>query len=105
MTARSSNRNPAGRRRRLHCAGGGAFALEPMEIRRLFAAPPLPVIPGNSFDVTTYGAAGDNATDNTAAIQNALNAAHTANGGTINIPSGAYLSGPLTLYNNIELHL
>jgi hypothetical protein len=42
-------------------------------------------------DVTEYGAVGDGVTDDTAAIQAALDAAAAANGGTIFVPTGTYL--------------
>lgn len=43
------------------------------------------------FDVTAYGAIGDNSTDSTAAIQAAINAAITAGGGTVFFPRGQYV--------------
>jgi polygalacturonase len=69
----------------------------------------------NTINVTNvvYGAKGDNATDNTTAIQNAINAAalggktNNLYGGTVEIPPGtnAYLCGPLILTNNINLQI
>ena len=60
-----------------------------------------------------YGAVGDNATDNTTAIQNAINAAAAGGktngliGGTVEIPANtnAYLCGPLSLKNNVNLQI
>ena len=80
------------------------------------AAPALPAINTNNIVVATntaYGARGDNATDNTAAIQAAINAAAagaTTNGlagGTVRIPAGtnAYLSGPLALKSQVNLQI
>jgi polygalacturonase len=66
-------------------------------------------IPDKIFDVTAFKAVGDGATDNTAAIQAAINAARDAGGGTVFIAketSGPlYLSGPLTLYSKINFHI
>lgn len=51
----------------------------------------LASVPVNqTFDVTDYGAVGDGSTDDTAAIQDALNAAQTQGGGIVRIPAGAY---------------
>ena len=72
----------------------------------LFAVnPALPVIPSKVFLVTQYGAVGDNSRDNTASIQNAINAANAAGGGIVEFPPGQYLSGPLTLLSRINLRL
>ncbi|HEV2327298.1 MAG TPA: glycosyl hydrolase family 28 protein [Verrucomicrobiae bacterium] len=68
-------------------------------------SPALPIIPANSFNVTTYGAVGNGITTNTAAIQNTINAAFAAGGGTVEFPSGVYLSGPLNFSNSINLQL
>jgi len=49
-----------------------------------------------SYTVTTFGAVGDGKTDDTAAIQEALNAAAKAGGGVVELPAGMY---------RIEAHL
>ncbi len=69
--------------------------------------PTLPTIPTGTFDITAYGAVGDGATDNTAAIQAAVNAATAAGGGTVELPpaAGAYLSGPITLASNLNFQI
>ncbi len=56
------------------------------------------------FNVKAYGATGNNLTDDTAAIQAALNAANTNSGGTVYFPAGNYIiSSVLTVYNNTAL--
>jgi polygalacturonase len=42
---------------------------------------------------------------NTAAIQKTIDAASAAGGGTVLIPAGRFLTGPLTLASQINLHL
>jgi polygalacturonase len=54
-------------------------------------AAPTPV-----FDARTYGAAGDGTTDDTAAIQAAVNAA-AGTGGSVLLSGGTFLSGTVTL--------
>ncbi|WP_040262492.1 M10 family metallopeptidase C-terminal domain-containing protein [Pseudomonas massiliensis] len=63
-----------------------------------------------TFNVMDYGAKGDGATDDTRAIQLAINAAAKAGGGEVRIPPGTFIvSGPnadgacLTLKNNVHL--
>ena len=72
------------------------------------------VINTNNIIVVTnaaYGAVGDGVTTNTTAIQNAINAATASvsvnglSGGTVEIPPGIYLSGPLTLKQNVNLQI
>lgn len=48
------------------------------------------------FNVKAYGALGDGATDDTAAIQSAINACQTAGGGTVYFPRGNYHVTPVS---------
>lgn len=66
---------------------------------------PLPTIPGAIFQVTDYGAVGDGKTLNTAAIQKTIDAAAAAGGGTVAIPRGTFLTGPITLASHIDLEV
>lgn len=68
-------------------------------------APPLPVIPRATFDITRYGAVGDGQTLATAAIQKSIDAAAAAGGGTVRVPAGKFLTAPFTLASHINLHL
>ncbi len=57
------------------------------------------------FNVTEYGAVGDGATLNTAAIQQAVDACAAAGGGRVVVPGGVFVSGPVFLKSNIDFHL
>lgn len=56
-------------------------------------------------NVRDYGANGDGATKDTAAIQKAIDACESKGGGTVTLPAGNYLSAPIVLKSNITLHL
>ena len=57
------------------------------------------------FDVKRYGAAGNGAALDTAAINKAVEACHAAGGGTVFFPAGAYLTGTVHLKSNVTLWL
>jgi len=67
--------------------------------------PALPVIPAGIYNVTNYGAVGDGVTTNTGAIQAAMAAAGAAGGGTVELPAGVFLCGPVHLLSQINLRL
>lgn len=59
-----------------------------------------------AFTVTDFGAVGDAKQLNTKAIQAAIDAAaSSADGGSVVIPKGTFLTGTLTLASKVELHL
>jgi len=57
------------------------------------------------FNVRTYGAAGNGATLDSAAIQKAIDSAGSAGGGLVYFPAGQFLSGTITLRSNVTLYL
>ena len=57
------------------------------------------------YDITAYGAKNDGSEKATEAIRMAIEAASKAGGGTVFIPAGEYLTGPIYLKSNITLHL
>ena len=70
------------------------------------------VIPIMIYNVKDYGATGNGTTDDTAAIQAAVNAAHAAAGGQVYIPAGTYIVhgqssaslGAIMLYDNVTVY-
>lgn len=60
---------------------------------------------GADFNVRAFGAVGDGATKDTAAVQRALDACAQAGGGRVTVPMGTYLIGSVYLGNRTELHL
>lgn len=71
----------------------------------LFTATLSATLPTSAYDVKTFGAAGDRQTLDTVAIQQAIDAAHAAGGGTVYFPTGTFLSGSIVLKSNVTLHL
>ncbi|HEX2848353.1 MAG TPA: glycosyl hydrolase family 28-related protein [Chitinophagaceae bacterium] len=56
------------------------------------------------YDVTSYGAIGDGITDNTIAIQKAINEC-AKTGGKVYFPGGTFLTATLILKSNVTLHV
>jgi polygalacturonase len=66
---------------------------------------PLPQIPGNRYLITDFGAVGDGHTSNTVPFAKAIETCSRNGGGRIVVPAGIWLTGPIMLENNIDLHL
>jgi polygalacturonase len=60
---------------------------------------------GPLFNIVDYGARNDGATDSTEAFRAAIAAAHAAGGGTVYVPAGNYVTGPIELVNNLVLDI
>src|SRR5690606_11738274 len=65
----------------------------------------IPEFPDNNFSIMDYGAVGDGITDNTLAIKDGIQACVEAGGGKVVIPAGKFLTGPIHLKSNVNLHL
>jgi polygalacturonase len=64
----------------------------------------VPTIPG-LYPVTAYGAVGDGVSNDTKAIQQAIDKCSEEGGGQVLVPAGTYRSGTLYLRDNVDLHL
>jgi polygalacturonase len=69
------------------------------------AVPTTQSFPANVCDITRYGARGTRVFEDTAAIQRAIDDCHGKGGGTVTVPRGEYLIGPIFLKSNIRLDL
>jgi DNA sulfur modification protein DndE len=65
----------------------------------------LPIFKADTFDITKYGAHPDKLAKSTEAINKAIDACHAAGGGVVRIPEGFWITGPIQLKSNINLHL
>src|SRR5579883_808636 len=60
---------------------------------------------GPSFNIQDFGAKPDGKTPITEAVRSAIQVAHKAGGGTVIIPAGQYVSGPIELVSNLTLNI
>ena len=65
----------------------------------------LPGIPARAVSVTDFGAIGDGLALNTTAFARAIEACAKAGGGRVVVPQGIWLTGPIELKSNIDLHV
>lgn len=65
----------------------------------------LPIFPDKNFNIIEYGALGNGLFMNTDAIANAINVCSSSGGGKVIIPPGLWLTGPIYLKNNVDLHI
>lgn len=61
--------------------------------------------PARSASIVSHGATGDGVTLCTEAIQGCIDSLAALGGGTVNIPMGVWLTGPIELRSDINLHL
>lgn len=65
----------------------------------------VPSFPDRDFDIRHFGARADGKTDATQAIARTIAACHAAGGGRVLVTGGKYLSGPIHLLSNVNLHI
>jgi polygalacturonase len=81
---------------------------DPIEpIKAPFAMPTMerPRFPALTFDIRDFGAKPDGTTKNTEAFRRAIEALGARGGGTVLVPEGRWLTGPIHLASNIRLYV
>ncbi len=79
-----------------HCYEGLPFVTEPVK---------APAIPELTVSVTDYGGKGDGFTLNTGAFERALADLEHRGGGHLIVPQRVWLTGPIVLRSNVDLHV
>jgi len=59
----------------------------------------------DTFNIVRYGAKADGVTLNTQSINAAIEACHKKGGGVVLVPAGLWVTGPVVLKSNVNLHL
>jgi polygalacturonase len=65
----------------------------------------LPVFKRDTFNIIKYGAKADGLSLNTKSIKAAIEECNKKGGGVVLIPAGLWLSGPIEIKSNVNLHL
>lgn len=65
----------------------------------------MQITSAQTFDIVKYGSVNDGKTLNTKAIQQAIDDCSKNSGGTVNIPTGVFITGTLYLKSNVHLYL
>ena len=81
------------------------FYIIDMQAQNALPKVQLPVFKTDIFSIVSYGAKNDGISLNTGSITAAINACNKNGGGIVNVPSGFWLTGPIILKSNVNLHL
>lgn len=73
------------------------------QVIRALVVPPW--FPRRAMDITSFGAAGDGVTDCTEAFRQAIAECQVRGGGRVLVPPGRFLTGPIHLRSNVNLHV
>jgi DNA sulfur modification protein DndE len=65
----------------------------------------VPVFQDKTFSIADYGAVSDGHTLNTDAFAKTIAACVSAGGGKVLVPKGSWLTGPIQLQSNVDLHV
>ncbi|HYD52184.1 MAG TPA: glycoside hydrolase family 28 protein, partial [Gemmatimonadaceae bacterium] len=95
----------AGCRPPVALGGRGTAAAGWAMVPEILARIKAPTFPDRDVSVTAHGARGDGTTDCTKAFADAIAACHGAGGGRVVVPAGRYLTGPIHLRSNVNLHV
>lgn len=66
---------------------------------------PVTINNSNTFNIVNFGAKADGHTVNTKSIEEAMAACTKAGGGTVLVPKGFWITGPIKMNSNINLHI
>ncbi|HEX8721554.1 MAG TPA: glycoside hydrolase family 28 protein [Pyrinomonadaceae bacterium] len=91
----------AGRRARAGAARAVGWDAMPAILARI--RPPR--FPARDFPITDFGAREGGDFDNTEAIRKAVEACSRSGGGRVVVPAGVFLTGPVHLKSNVNLHV
>jgi polygalacturonase len=75
------------------------------DMRQILDRIKAPAFPDRDFNVTRYGAVADGKTGCTGAIARAIDECSRAGGGRVTFPAGVWLTGPIHLKSNVNLHV
>jgi unsaturated rhamnogalacturonyl hydrolase len=75
------------------------------DVPAILARIKAPSFPDRVYPITDQGAPTDGRGDSSEAIRKAIDACAAAGGGTVLVPAGKFLTGPIHLKSNVNLHL
>ncbi len=90
------------------CKSGKAVQVEDApwkKMKTILEEVKIPVFKNNTYNIKEFGAIADGVTSNTVAINDAIKACFKNGGGVVEISAGKYLTGPIWLEDNVNLHL
>ncbi|MDP4201980.1 MAG: glycoside hydrolase family 28 protein [Bacteroidota bacterium] len=79
---------------------GYLYANLPFQMEQVKA----PVFPANTVSIIDFGAKSDGKTDNTLAFAKAIDAIVAKGGGTVEVPAGTWVTGPIVLKSNVRIN-
>lgn len=74
-------------------------------VERILSRINPPLFPPREYVITSYGAQADGVTDCSEAISRAIQDCLRDGGGSVVVPQGSFLCGPIHLQSNVNLHL